>query len=235
MPRRREAAGTDTEWGQHRHGRKVTARQMSQDVILTHPVSQCSWLSCSLELFSCINTCHSLDAQSQVPAPHSMDKGSRNTHSLLSLPGSQWMLDSIYRFLALTTQTRSNFQYTRSLRSSGADNKGKVSGRQRAVCTQQPMMGRLSSSCKIDSDTSRNSHQISSLSEQIINTSDPIIQVLSVFQLPNQTIQLHTWCNFNNITPQRATERNSESRQGNIDFQIAFHYKHQAAGGLFEI
>lgn len=71
-------------------------------------------------------------AQSQVPAPRSMYKGSRNTHSLLPLPGSQWMLDSLYRFLPLTTQTRSNFQYTRS---SGADNKGKVSGRQRTVCT----------------------------------------------------------------------------------------------------
>lgn len=87
---------------------------------------------------------------------------------------------------------KSNFQYIRSLCSSGADDKGKVSGSQRTVCTQQPVMQKRSSSCKIDSDTSRNSHQISSLSEWIINTSDPIIQVLSVFQLPNQTIQLHT-------------------------------------------
>lgn len=174
-------------------------------------------------------------AQSQVPAPHSMYRGSRNIHALLPLPGNQWVLDSIYRFLPLTTQTTSNFQYIRSLCSSGADDKGKVSGSQRTVCTQQPVMQKLSSSCKIASDTSRNSHQISSLSEWIINTSDPIIQVLSVFQLPNQTIQLHTWCNFNNIRPQRAMEHNSESRQGNIDFQIAFHYKHQTAGGLSEI
>lgn len=173
--------------------------------------------------------------QSQVLAPHSMYKGSRNTHSPLPLPGNQRMLDSIYRFFPLSTHTTTNFQCTCSLRSSGAYNKGKVSSSQRTVCTQQPMMGKLFSAYKIDSDTSRNSHQIFILSEWIINTSDPIIQVLSAFQLPNHTIRLHTWCNFNNIRPQRAMEHNGESRQGNIDFQIAFHYKHQTAGGLSEI
>lgn len=139
------------------------------------------------------------------------------------------------QFLTLTTYTTSNFQYTCSFRSSGAYDKVKVSGSQRTVCTQQPMMGKLFSAYKIDSDASRNSHQISTFSKWIINMSDPIIQVLSVFQLPNHTMQLHTWCNFNNIRPQRAMEHNGESRQGNIDFQIAFHCKHQTASGLSEI
>lgn len=30
-------------------------------------------------------------------------------------------------------------------------------------------------------------------------------------------------------------EHNGEGRQGNIDFQITFRYKHQSAGGLSEI
>lgn len=146
----------------------------------------------------------------------------RNTHSPLPSPVNRRMLYSTYRFFPLCTRTRSNFQYTRSLRSSGAQDKAKVSSSQRAVCTQQPMMGKLFSAYGIHSDTSRNSHQISTLSEWIINMSDPIIPALSPFQLPSRTIQLHTWCNFNNTRPQRAMEHNGESRQGNIDFPIAF-------------